>query len=446
MAQSQSQTSPKSTKTQRGRVLTHTAIAREYIDRHWQDTAFMRSAWYRYLDGVWTEKHDLVIEHEVWNLLEEFEQNQQCRPTASIHNSVQKRVKARFFVPDEQVDFAQNLINLQNGVYSLDDGSVYSHDPSFYFTTQLPFSYDPAAKAPTWEAYILTTFVKPHTTEHDPELAAFVQEAFAYSLTASVRFHISFWCYGEGANGKGTLLYALEKLSGNAAAPLNVGLLRREQYQLAEMAGKKVAMCSESSATSNLVEDALIKALISGDTMRVRQIHRKAFTLHPIVKLWWTMNDLPAVADTSEGFWRRCRVVPFNRQFMGAERILDLKERLARELPGIFNWAMEGLKRLNQQGNFTTPQQVLKATNLYRKESNPVALFVDERCFVGPNYEAQSSLIYREYKDWCLQTGHKPKSTPRFKREMERLHLFHKSKPKFNVFQGVALKSSVPFP
>jgi len=446
MTQQPSPTSPTTgTRKAKPRLVTHSAMARRYIDLHWQDTAYMRSAWYRYAAGVWQEKHDLEIDQEIWNLLEEYEQARECKPTATIQNSVQKRIKARLFVPDEQVDCVSNLINLTNGVYSLEDGNLYDHDPKYYFTTQLPFDYDPHARAPTWELYTLTTFVKPHSIEYDHELATFVQEAVGYSLTTSVRYHISFWCFGQGANGKGTLLHVLEELGGNATVPLNVALLRREQYQLADLAGKRIATCSESSASSSLVEDALVKALISGDTMRVRQIHRPPFTLQPIIKLWWTMNDLPAVADTSEGFWRRCRVIPFNREFKSSERILDLKERLSQELPGIFNWAMAGLRHLERNNKFTTPQQVLDATALYRKESNPVALFISERCLFNPNNKVQSSIIYGEYREWCKRTSHKAKSTPRFKREMERLGYFHKEEAKHNVFLGVALKSSIPF-
>src|SRR5690606_7857354 len=121
---------------------------------------------------------------------------------------------------------------------------------------------------------------------------------------------------------------------------------------------KRIALCSEASSTHNLVDDATIKALIAGDTMQVRQIRQEPFELHPTAKLWWAMNELPAVADTSEGFWRRMRVVPFNRSFTEDERILDLKEKLDQELPGIFNWAIAGLRRLHNAGQFCHPQQV----------------------------------------------------------------------------------------
>jgi len=419
---------------------THTEMAQRYISRHWSDIMFTRGAWYLYQGGVWNEQHDLTQEHEFWNLLEEF--GSRCRPTLSACRSVTARARARLFVPEEEVDCNPNLINLTNGVYHLADGNLYPHDPGYHMTTQLPFDYDPDAKADMWDLYTFSTFVQPRSTKHDPELVSFIREAVGYSLTTSVEHHVSFWCHGEGANGKGVLFHVLEELAGNAAIPLNVGLLRGrgDNYQLADLAGKRVALCSEADATDSLVKDSLIKALISGDALHARQVYSRGFTLQPMAKLWWAMNKLPSVADTSYGFWRRMRVIPFNRQFKEKERILDLKEQLALELPGIFCWAMEGLKQLRERGHFSTPTQVKQATERYEKESNPVALFIEEECIIGTGNRIQSSTIYSAYKDWCRDSGYKALSTQRFKTEMERLKYFHKKTMTANFFEHVALK------
>lgn len=431
------------TKTKTGTV-THTRLARTYIDRRKMDRIFTRGAWYIYANGVWSETHDLIMENELWNHLEAFEAQNRCRPTATTLRSVQHRIRAQLFVDEIKMDAYPTLINLTNGIYQTDYGTLIPHNPDLYLTTQLPFAYDPTANLDMWEVYLLTTFTKPRSTEHDPELAAFVQEAVGYSLTTSIQHHVAFWCHGEGANGKGVLFHVLEMLGGNATIPIDVKLLRRERYQLADLAGKRIAMCSESSAHDSLVEDAIIKTLISGDTLRVRQIHRQPFTLHPTMKLWWAMNTLPSVADTSEGFWRRTRVIPFNRQFKERERILDLKEQLSLELPSIFNWAMIGLKRLQDRGHFAIPPQVKKATAKYQKDSNPLLLFIEEECIMGKDKKVQSSTIYKDYKEWCRDNTFKSYSRTNFKREMERLGFFAKRLAAGWYFNGLEMKWSPP--
>ena len=405
------------------RTATHTQLAREYAMRHYNNLIHTRGRWHSYSEGVWEPIPDFEVGLEIVQMLEKHESTSSMRPTDSMRRSVDNLAKLRLAVREEQIDAAENLINLQNGVYDLKTQKLFPHDPDYYQTTQLPFAHDPNAQAITWQMYLMSTFVKPKSVDFDQELTEFVQEAVGYSLTTSVCHHSTFWCYGEGANGKGVLFHVLEQLGGTACVPLNVGLLSREQYQLADLAGKRIALCSEAASTKNLVEDAYIKALVGGDSMNVRQIRKEPFVLTPTVHLWWSMNELPAVADTSEGFWRRVKVVPFNRQFDEGERILDLKERLEAELPGIFNWAMDGLRRLRDRGRFVEPEQIREATKLYRKESNPVELFVEDRCFTHAPIDQQafSSALYSEYSTWCKDNGFKPHSSKNFRHELERL-------------------------
>jgi putative DNA primase/helicase len=362
----------------------------------------------------------------------------------SAKESVIDILRARFFVPSQALDGCTNLINLKNGVFSFESSTLYPHKESYFFTTQLPFSYDVYAQCPKWQYYLMTTFVKPQSKQVDLELIEFIQEAIGYSLTTDVSHHVTFWCYGTGRNGKGVLFHVLEQLSGPAFTTLNIRMLRQNVYQLAELPGKCIATCSESSATDNLVEDGTIKALVAGDTIKARSPNRRPFDLHPTVKIWWSMNTLPAVADTSEGFWRRVQVVPFNRQFSEEEQIKDLKEQLDLELSGIFNWAMVGLRRLKNRGKFRAPRQVTESTEQYRRESNPVALFVEDNLFSTKDETRfpLASAVYSAYKSWCLENTYRPVSSRRFKREMETLEVYTVRKAVGMVYEGFGLKSA----
>jgi len=421
------------------KTATHTELARLYLVKH-QDTMYSRGRYHRYDNGVWEPIHDLVLSREIWRHLM-AQEVRGIRPSRSIKGSVLDCVQGEVYTPEDQLDANENLINMTNGVYDLQEQTLHPHSPTHYMTTQLPFGYDPNAQCITWQMYLLSTFVKPRTTEPDPELIEFVQEAMGYSLTTSVQHHVYFLCFGEGANGKGILFHVLEQLAGNACVPLNVDILKHEQYQLADLAGKRIALCSETSSTKNLVEDAYIKTLVAGDTMNVRQIRKEPFVLKPQCKLWQAANKLPDVADTSVGYWRRVKVVPFNREFAPNERILDMKDRLDRELPGIFNWCMTGLRRLHDRGRFVDPGQVKAATAQYRTESNPVELFIADECYTGDKMKVQSSRIYEEYKSWCLNNTYKPLSSRKFKHEMERLGYFHKPESACNMYLGVELRT-----
>jgi putative DNA primase/helicase len=425
---------------------TQAELGRTYIRLHADDTIYTRGAFHRYDRGVWEQVADAVINTEVWDLLEEAETVGMCRPTANLLNGVLHYIQDHVYVAEDRVDAHPDLINLLNGTYSLELQQLLTHDHRHYLTTQLPFAYDRAATAPTWQYWLESSLTKPAPDElaHDPELARFLQEAVGYSLTDDISYHVSFWCHGRGANGKGVLFYALEQLAGTSAAPFNVNLLKRDRYQLADLAGKRVALCSEASSWDNVVEDGDVKALVAGDRMNVRQIRERPFVLTPKVKLWWSMNKLPAVADTSDGFWRRVMVIPFNRSFERHERILDLKDLLFNELAGIFNWAMEGLQRLQANGQFTIPAQVAQQTQEYQAESNIVGLFIDEECKEDDADEVKAAALYNVFKDWCHKNGYKAYSSRSFKRELETLAFFAVRRASGIYYQGLSLNLGVP--
>ena len=420
---------------------TESTMGAQYLREH-TDTIYTRGSFHRYAGGVWEPVHDSVVRRELWGLLERYEDVGQCRPTANLLAGVQHYVQDHLYIKESDVDARGNLINLLNGSFDLELQALLTHNPSHYLTTQLPFAYDPTATCPTWEYWLASslTLPPPFHKKPDPDLAMFLQEAIGYSLTDDISYHVSFWLHGSGANGKGVLFHVLEDLAGTSATPFNVNLLKRDRYQLADLAGKRIALCSEANSWDNVVEDGDVKALVAGDKMNVRQIREKPFTLEPKVKLWWSMNRLPAVADTSGGFWRRVMVIPFNRSFERHERILNLSEQLHDELPGIFNWAMAGLQRLRNNGGFSIPQQVADQTAEYQHESNIVQLFVEDECVTGAGHDVMSSVIYNSYTGWCRVNGYKAYSSRSFKREMEALGYFCKRRSSGMWYQNVDLQ------
>ncbi len=176
--------------------------------------------------------------------------------------------------------------------------------------------------------------------------------------------------------------------------------------------------------------------------MIVRQIRQEPFTLWPTAKLWWAMNRFPAVADTSEGFWRRILILPFNRTFTQKEVIPELKTMLEPELAGIFCWAMEGLRRLRKRGFFAMPQQVEDFIAEYKLESNTVASWVVELCdTTDPSAKGRAQELYFSYKTWCVTSTYSPYGLRKFRREMIELGHASKRDKVGSYYEGISLPS-----
>ena len=53
--------------------------------------------------------------------------------------------------------------------------------------------------------------------------------------------------------------------------------------------------------------------------------------------------------EQNTGMWRRINVIEFPKTFSEDEMDVELTGKLVAELSGIFNWALEGYKRLRNQ-------------------------------------------------------------------------------------------------
>lgn len=413
------------------KVKTQPLMAKLYLNEHRLDTLFTRGQWYRWTGKVWTPLHQSLIEREIKAYL---------RPgyTLNVLRQVRGLIQIDAFALDNTMDSNHELINLDNGIYDLAKDILYPHHSDYHITTILPFGYDPDAKCPMWDNYLRSTFVLENGC-YDAEMAGLVQEAIGYSLTTSVKHHIMFWCYGDGSNGKGTLFYVIKQLLGSGCMELNVNGFQYNHYQLALLAGKRVATSAEVNGADKLAEDATIMALVAGDPIQVRMIKQEPFETVPTAKLWWSMNTLPPIDETSEGVWRRIRIIPFTRKFTDGEKILDLKDKLRCELPGIFNWALEGLKRVQRNNAISIPRRAAEVKAKYQRESNIVQVFVEDMCNRGADLKVSRPAFYRAFKQWSIENGHKLKSSTRVGQELGRLGIYaHKTMGEY-VYDGIAL-------
>jgi phage/plasmid-associated DNA primase len=98
-------------------------------------------------------------------------------------------------------------------------------------------------------------------------------------------------------------------------------------------------------------------------------------------------------------------VIPASERTPG----MDKEEFWATELPGILNWAREGLKRLRENHwRFSQPAACQLALEQHRQESDPARLFLLEHYEHSPDSEAVPAAdIYLRYQLWCGQNGHK---------------------------------------
>lgn len=377
---------------------------------------FMYGAWHKYENGVWKPDNEAGL--QFWQVLIDNKKNG-IRPNAGKAASVEKYCQLRAIVKDDQIDAGHDYINLQNGVFNLATGKLEPHRPDLYMTTQLPFAFDEDAVCLTWIQFLHDVLVWPDGTP-DPELMNLIQEAFYYSLTADTSYRVSFWLKGPSGTGKSTLVNVLVALAGNSHIPIDLDGLSNNPYQLAEVAGKRVVTFSEPENRSPLA-DGMYKRLVSKDPQLVRAPYGKPFSFVPICKVWGSMNDTPRNTDRSDAIYNRVIIIPMMHVIPEAKKDRRLDEKLLSELPGIFNWALIGGKRLNANGRFTVSKQSVEAGQEYKSENDVEALHISEAYERHPEAWVTVDAAYQTYRTWCTDNGYQPKSKITFGKDMKRL-------------------------
>lgn len=425
--------------------VTHGEMGDAYLKQYGTQRMLALDKWWKWDRFVWVPLEDVEFNREVWQVVRMYEFppfNQS--PTAGTVSSILNYLESKLYVAAEDLEHAHSPthICMRNGVYDLRQDVLLSSQPEYRFTKHLDFDYDPRASCPLWAKFLADTLVKSpsdHTT--DPELLAFVQEATGYSLTLDVSHHKAFWLFGDGGTGKSTFLYVLEHLLGPSALPFSLRLLGQNAYQLAQVPGLKVLFSTEVSRNTRLDTD-IINSLISGDTMIVRHPYGRPFKLLPRAKIWWAMNYHPSAVNQIEGLGRRLCIIPFHRKFAGTrDDIKDLKELLVQaELSGIFNWAMEGLRRLQANGTFSTSAQIEYETEEFKMANDPPRVFVTEMCDVGAHFSVPAADLYDAYRSWCITNGFNPQSIRSVAQDWKRMG-FEKHKGRHaNRYLGLQLK------
>lgn len=331
-----------------------------------------------------------------------------------------------------------DFLNLANGLLDVRTRELLPHKRDAFISYCLPYEYDPKARAPVWESFLEEVLVT-ETLEPDPELILLLQEYLGYCLTTSTIFQKMLWAYGTGANGKSVVIGALRGLLGELAVPVNfhtVGSLG--DYQLSRLVGKRVYYSAESEVSAKLRED-VIKTLSDGTPITVRPIYGSPLTLKPVGKIIWAMNHDPIVRDNSNAIWRRLLRMPFYREIPEQEQDIHLPEKLGLELPGILNWALDGLERLLHNEAFTESQAVKESVDQLKLESNPVALWVYERASLIATPSLPARLAYEDYSRWAKDTGRYQMTSTRFGKDLKRLKDIVYHGDKRGVFYGLRL-------
>lgn len=178
-----------------------------------------------------------------------------------------------------------------------------------------------------------------------------------------------------------------------------------QQFGLQPIIGKTVNISSENELTRRLNTENL-KAIVSGDKVSISVKYQNDIPYTPTLKLVFLMNTLPDTSDTTDGFYRKLLIVPFSHKFTDGEKDVNLFEKLKAEMPGILNWALEGLKRLKaNEFRFSRCDAADRAMEEYKEEQNTVPRFVADYVRSDAGNTVSRKTVVDAYMGWIERNG-----------------------------------------
>lgn len=363
-----------------------------------------------YNNGVW-EKHDKThyIEKKIRLILKAFRQNYKKYNIKNVLHDLKyeagKKTHNIIFSDNEQ---PKDKINFLNGMLYLKDMELRGHDYKDYSIFQMPIEYNPDAKCPKWEKTLTEWVENPNTID-------FLQEYVGYLLVPDNSLHLFPILYGEGANGKSVFLKVIREIMGVNVSYIGLSQFfgNQSRWMPAKLQNKLANICGDISPIY-MKKQGIIKSIITQDSITVERKNKEPYSLLPITRFLFSANELPKSRDKSYGWYRRLEIIPFPNRFVpGTEGYNpDLENQLKKELPGIVNWAIEGLIRLKENEEFTKSIDMIQAKNKYIYFNDPITLFINEHYDITTCEEdyIDTDQVYQKYKRWSENNNFKPEN------------------------------------
>lgn len=320
---------------------------------------------------------------------------------------------------------SKRYISFKNCVLDLVTREKLDFSEKYESMVYLDFNYDPESECPLWDKTLKEIISDDASISVMYEFLGLI-----FVDRSALNVETMMFFVGSGSNGKGVIFEMMQNILGENQSSMSFDNLcthNNSEYYRASVAGKLLNFCSDMGTKE--FSNGIFKQIVSREPVICRFPSEKPFETRDMPLLAASINKMPVITDSTDGFWRRCQFLHFGRTFTGKEQDKTLKFRLRPEISGVFNRILQGMDRiLKNQGNFTESQKILELGKTARIESNSVLSWCRENRYVGKaaidemlekreliseeyrEIKMFSSDIMKSYTHFCTEYGHMAKS------------------------------------
>lgn len=348
-----------------------------------------RTGFYRYNEsrGIWENLDDLQVGSIVRTYLGRT-------ATAKKIRSITEHLKAAVASnePIEKLNRLQ-LFGFKNGTLHYTrknekEALFRPADATDFLTIRATYAYDKGASCPTWEKALFTIF------GGDARRIACLQEFFGYCLLGHCKYQKALILRDKnenGSNGKSTLLSVFRAMLGEENTTSLEPYQFQDEYEIIRLKDAKANISTDANTETTMSmagSETNLKKAITGDTLIGRRLFKDPIEFKNTAKVIFALNGNLKTKDKSGSMKRRFLLIDCTARFVEDEpqegevkADRNMTEKLMKELPGIFNWCVEGAKRLiKNEGKFTLTEEQNELNGVFKKpdKAESVEAFTEE--------------------------------------------------------------------
>lgn len=316
----------------------------------------------------------------------------------------------------DKVMFNRNpyTIVFKNGVLDVATMDFFDHSPSHLETIQIGVNYNPLADSEVADEFFKTA------TLNNEDLQTLLYESIGYSLLKTVDMASCFILTGSGRNGKSTFLDLVKGVVGDKnATSVDFKELGRN-FGIGGLANKLVSLAGDIS-NQRINDSDMFKKIVSGDMVRIDEKYEKKYDTVLFSTLFFSANELPRSPDTTDAFYRRLMIIPFNANLEKISKIEGIlfKQKLLSDktLEYVTYKAVQAIRKvLMTNCDFTEPDVCRQEKQKYKILNSSVLTWVTETSKDMEDGNVQD--LYEAYEVWADINGYKTVARARFEREI----------------------------
>lgn len=298
--------------------------------------------------------------------------------------------------------------------------AIVPHNPKIFATNQLPHRFDPGAKSPMFDMFLLSTF-------SDEDARTALTLLMGLLLVTDMSFNIFVILYGEAGTGKSQTLNILEALVGKentcSVSPKSFSQRFATEPLTRNLLNAVGELSTDDGVHGLTAAEEALKRITSGDNIDAERKNRDPAMAPARAICVFGTNSLPTFSDKSNAVWDRMRIIYFFRVFRNTEtQVKDIsKTIIAEEMSGVFNIALKGRAMLNKMKRFPETDKGESIKKEHRESCDQEKAFLLNNVLPDPAGKISTQELYNRWLKYAGDQGIFGGGHPRFTKQVQRI-------------------------